>query len=80
MKKTLLFISVLPGWFVAKSQSLYEPIKNLVIITQYQKAKEDLDKAMGNAKFTSKPEAYILKTLVYSTLSMNEWHQEYSSW
>ncbi len=71
MKKTLLFISVCLAGFVAEAQS-YESIKNLVILTQYKKAKEDLDKAMGVAKFTSKPEAYILKTLVYSTLSMDD--------
>ncbi len=71
MKKILLFISVCLAGFVADAQS-YESIKNMVILTQYKKAKEDIDKAMGNAKFTSKPEAYILKTLIYSTLSMDE--------
>jgi hypothetical protein len=71
MKKILLFISVCLAGFVADAQS-YESIKNMVILTQYKKAKEELDKAMGTAKFTSKPEAYILKTVVYSTLSMDE--------
>jgi hypothetical protein len=71
MKKILLFISVYLAGFVADAQT-YESIKNTVILTQYKKAKEDLDKAMGNAKFTSKPEAYILKTTIYATLSMDE--------
>lgn len=72
MKKTLLFLSVCLAGFVAEAQNTYESIKNLVLLTQYKKAKEDLDKAMGTAKFTSKPEAYILKTVIYSTLSMDE--------
>ncbi len=71
MKKILLFLSVCLAAFVADAQS-YESIKNMVILTQYKKAKEDLDKAMLTAKFAGKPEAYILKTLVYSTLSMDE--------
>jgi hypothetical protein len=57
--------------FAADAQT-YESIKNLVILTQYKKAKEDLDKAMVTAKFTSKPEAYILKSTIYATLSMDE--------
>ena len=71
MKKILLFLSVCLAGFVADAQS-YESIKNMVILTQYKKAKEDLDKAMGTAKFASKPEAYILKTVVYAALSMDE--------
>ena len=40
----------------------------MMILQQYKKAKEDLDKNMGNAKFTSKPEAYLLKAAVYAGL------------
>jgi hypothetical protein len=58
--------------FVVNAQNNYESIKLSVTLTQYKKAKEDLDKAMGNTKFTSKPEAYILKSTIYSTLSMDE--------
>lgn len=57
--------------FAATAQN-YESIKNSVILTQYKKAKEELDKAMININFTSKPEAYILKALVYGTLSMED--------
>ncbi len=70
MKKALLVISVCLAGFVADAQS-YESIKITVTLLQYKKAKEDLDKAMGTAKFTSKPEAYILKTTIYATLSMD---------
>jgi hypothetical protein len=72
MKRILLFISIFLAAFVVNAQNNYESIKLSVTLTQYKKAKEDLDKAMGNAKFTSKPEAYILKTVIYSTLSMDE--------
>lgn len=70
MKKNTLLTLFLLFAFLVNAQS-YESIKNTVILTQYKKAKEDLDKAMGNPKFTSKPEAYILKTLIYATLSMD---------
>lgn len=69
MKKILLFLSVCLAGLVADAQN-YETIKNTVILMQYKKAKEDLDKAMGTPKFTSKPEAYILKTLIYASLAM----------
>ncbi len=71
MKKILLILSVCLAGFVAKAQN-YEAIKTNVILTKLKTAKEDLDKAMANAKFSGKPEAYILKTLVYATLSMDE--------
>src|SRR5690349_7195543 len=71
MKKTLFFISACLIVFVADAQN-YENIKNMVILTQYKKAKEELDKAMANAKFASKPEAYILKTAIYASLSMSD--------
>jgi hypothetical protein len=71
MKKFFLFLSVCFVVSMANAQN-YEAIKNTVILNQYQKAKEDIDKQMTNTKFTSKPEAYILKTTIYSALSMEE--------
>ncbi|MGH2553697.1 MAG: hypothetical protein ACRDEB_08265 [Chitinophagaceae bacterium] len=71
MKKILLFLLVGLACFVTEAQS-YESIKNTVILQQYKKAKEDLDKAMSNAKFSGKPEAFILKTTIYASLSMDE--------
>lgn len=71
MKKTVLFISVFLAAFIVDAQN-YEPIKTMVMLTQYKKAKEDLDKAMGNSKFASKAEAYILKSVIYATMSMDE--------
>lgn len=70
MKK--VFILFLASCFVllARAQN-YDQIKTLVTLGQYQKAKEDLDKNMGNAKFTSKAEAYMLKTAIYAALAMD---------
>lgn len=50
----------------------YEEIKNKILLNQIKSAKEDIDKAMTNAKFTAKAEAYILKTAVYAGLAMAE--------
>src|SRR5205809_248081 len=68
MKKiVLLSIVLLPALFIQAQE--YTPIKNLAALQQYKKAKEDLDKEMGKAKFSSKPEAYILKTAVYAGMA-----------
>ncbi len=71
MKK--LFLLITTGLVVVgvNAQS-YEPIKNMLAINQFKKAKEDFDKAATNAKFLSKPEAYILKTTIYAALSMDD--------
>lgn len=50
----------------------YEPIKTKLVLNQFKAARADLDKEWGNAKFTSKPEAYILKATIYGGLSMEE--------
>lgn len=50
----------------------YEVIKNMVMLTQYQRAKDDLDKAMVKPGFTSKPEAYILKATIYASLAITD--------
>lgn len=71
MKKILSLITISLATTMVMAQN-YENIKNLLILTQYQKAKEDVDKSMGNTKFASKPEAFILKATIYSTLAMDE--------
>lgn len=68
MKKSLLvslsiFLTI-TGW----SQN-YDPVKTLVMINQLDKAKADLDKSFTNAKYTAKPEAFILKTAVYASVA-----------
>src|SRR5258706_4118512 len=68
MKKYFLLSAMLLFAILIQAQN-YDAIKTLVTLQQYKKAKEDLDKAWSNAKFTAKPEAYILKTAVYAGLA-----------
>lgn len=69
--KKLILLSVLFSMGLMASAQSYEQIRNMAAIQQYQKAKEDLDKAWSNSKFTSKPEAYILKVFVYGSMAMD---------
>jgi hypothetical protein len=71
MKKFFLLSTVLLPAFFIQAQT-YETIKTEVTLQQYKKAKDDLDKAWSNAKFTSKPEAYMLKATVYSGMAMDK--------
>lgn len=68
--KTILFLSALSMGLFVNAQN-YESIRNLVALTQFEKAKEELDKSMQDAKFTAKAEAYILKAYVYSSLAVD---------
>jgi hypothetical protein len=70
MKNSLLIIVTLIISFTGWSQN-YDPVKTLVMLNQISKAKADLDKAFTNTKYTSKPEAYILKTAIYSSSAGN---------
>lgn len=68
MKKFFLVFATLLFALFLQAQN-YESIKNMIILQQYKKAREDVDKGMTNAKFASKPEAYILKASAYSGLA-----------
>ena len=68
MKKSIFSLLVLMLAYFVQAQS-YEEIKNSLLLGQTKKAREDVDKRMANAKFASKPEAYILKAAVYSALA-----------
>ena len=71
MKKIILSVVIILSGLAVTAQN-YEILKNMLTLTQYEKAKEELDKSMSNAKFASKPEAYILKASIYGALSMDE--------
>ena len=43
----------------------------MLALNQVRKAKEEVDKGMTNAKYNSKPEAYILKASVYAMLALD---------
>jgi hypothetical protein len=70
MRRILFLLLVSSAALVSQAQD-YAPIKTLLTLGQYQKAKEDVDKNMGNAKFTSKAEAYMLKSAIYAALAMD---------
>ena len=71
MKKAFLLLTASLFFFLVKAQK-YEDIKKFLILNNYQQAKTDLDKAMTNAKFTAKAEAYMLKTTVYAGMAMQD--------
>lgn len=69
MKSYFLLLAVV---FTAATTAVaqnYDPVKTLVMLNQLDKAKTDIDKAFTNTKYTSKPEAFILKSVVYSGLA-----------
>jgi len=68
MKKITLLLTTITLAIVSQAQD-YESIKNFLLLNQYKKAREELDKKMPNAKFASKPEAYILKATIYSGMA-----------
>ncbi|MET0634945.1 MAG: hypothetical protein ABWZ25_02890 [Chitinophagaceae bacterium] len=68
MKKISLVL-LLSSFVLAVSAQTYEEIKNKILLGQYKSAKEDIDKRMTNAKFASKPEAYLLKANIYGVLA-----------
>lgn len=53
---------------ITASAQTYQDIKNSCLLQQISKAKTDIYKAIQDAAFTSKAEAYILKAAIYSTL------------
>jgi hypothetical protein len=68
MKKTAFLITMLSVAFFAGAQN-YKDISDKLLLKQYKQAKEELDKRWTNAKFVSKPDAFILKTAIYAALS-----------
>jgi hypothetical protein len=68
MKKITFSLTMLMFALFVKAQT-YDEIKQTMMLGQYKKAKEDVDKRMTNAKFAGKPEAYILKSAIYSGLA-----------
>ncbi len=71
MKKGFLLLIMGLSAFMVKAQK-HEDIKNKLLLNMYKQAKEDLDKAMTNAKFTAKAEAYMLKTTIYAGLATQD--------
>src|SRR3982750_1298104 len=68
MKKIALVLLMFSFTAAVSAQS-YDEVKNFILLGNYKKAKEELDKRMSNAKFASKPEAFLLKTTIYGVLA-----------
>jgi hypothetical protein len=68
MRKLLLVVAcgLLSAGLFAQN---IDEIRNTWVLGQVKKAKEDVDKAMANAKFNSKPEAWLLKASIYAALA-----------
>ncbi|MBI3140076.1 MAG: hypothetical protein HYZ15_15985 [Sphingobacteriales bacterium] len=71
MKRFFLLLTVSLS-VVAVSAQKYDEVKTLFMLNQFEKAKTELDKAFTNAKFISKPEAFILKAAIYAGLGTSE--------
>jgi len=70
MKKVLLFAAVS---FLTTSvfAQKYDDIKNSIMLGLINKAKEAFDKNSSNEKFYSKPEGYLIKSAIFSSLSLD---------
>lgn len=67
MKKSLLMAIVLLTGLFGKSQD-FDNIKKMVILSQYEKAKPELDSYLSNEKNAKKAEGWYYKAYVYNSL------------
>ena len=70
MKRILFLLTMSLSAFLVSAQKI-EDIKNQLVFNKYKEAKVDLDKGMNNPKFNSKPEAFMLKAVIYAGLAMD---------
>ncbi len=71
MKKIFFFLSaILFGAQFIMAQD-FEDIQKAYLLGQNTRAKTDIDKAMGNSKFSSKAQSWMLKSCIYAALSMD---------
>lgn len=71
MKKVFLLAAMIFAASMVKAQN-YAPVKNMLALNQFAKAKEDFDKSITNQKYAAKPEAWMQKTCIYAGLAMND--------
>jgi hypothetical protein len=69
--KKLLFSILLSSMVLLLNAQKYEPLKMQIALNKFKDAKTALDKEW-NEKFSSKPEAYILKASILAGLAMQE--------
>lgn len=68
MKKILLTFGILASGYLVVIAQKYEEAKTMMMLSQFEKAKENVDKNWTNAKYTAKPEAFILKSSILANL------------
>ena len=68
MKKYFLFVILVLSGLYASSQVL-DDIKKLIILTQYDKAKPEIDKYLADPKNAAKPEGWYYKAYTYGNLA-----------
>lgn len=71
MKKILFLLTMCLPVMLVHAQK-YDEVKNFLVFNKFKEAKVELDKRWSDAKFTSKAEAYILKTAILAGLAMAE--------
>ncbi len=68
MKKIYLVISLLMGVSMVKAQDM-DDIRKYIILKQYAKSREELDKYLNNPSNAAKPDGWYYKAFVYSVLA-----------
>ncbi len=71
MKKIALFALLCFSVNLIYAQSV-DDVKKYLILGQFKEGKTEIDKAMGNAKFAAKAEAWLMKMSIYSVLAIDE--------
>ena len=71
MKGILFLLTMSLSVFLVSAQKI-EDVKNQLVFNKYKEAKIEVDKGMNNPKFNSKPEAFMLKAVIYAGLAMDE--------
>ena len=71
MKGILFLLTMSLSVFWVSAQKI-EDVKNQLVFNKYKEAKIEVDKGMNNPKFNSKPEAFMLKAVIYAGLAMDE--------
>lgn len=71
MKRIFFLVIMCFAASLVKAQTI-ESVQKLFLLNQIKEAKVELDKGMANPKFTSKPEAYMLKVSIYASLAMED--------
>ncbi len=71
MKKYLLLFALILGSIISKGQDLKEVIK-LVYLTQYEKAKPEIDKFLSDEKNAGNAEGWYYKAFIYNSLGRVE--------